>query len=54
MTSTTTLITLVAIMLSINIGLAMFALSLVGIPIISVLTIELNPSVKKSKSPFHF
>ena len=37
-----------------NIGLAMFALSLVGIPIISVLTIELNPSVKKSKSPFHF
>ena len=37
-----------------NIGLAMFALALVGIPIISVLTIELNPSTKKTKSPFFY
>ena len=37
-----------------NIGLAMFAFVLVGIPIISALTIDINPSSEKHKSPYHY
>lgn len=37
-----------------NIGMAMFALILVGLPIISFLTIDLSPQVSRSKSPFHY
>ena len=37
-----------------NVGLAMFALMLVGIPIVSLLVIDTNPTVKRSVSPFHY
>jgi hypothetical protein len=37
-----------------NVGLAMFALILIGIPLVSFLTMDFNPRQQRSVSPFHY